>query len=67
MSERDLFIICKLLYFQFITFVLDTQIHTPPNVRYYPDHQPPLLPFLSVHILFRPSSSGYTANIAETH
>ena len=66
MSKRALFFFCKLLYFQFLTSVLDSQIHTPPRVRDYPDHQPPLLPFLSVRILFRPSASGYTANIAES-
>ena len=45
MSKRALFIFCNLFCFQFLTSVLDTQIHAPLNVRYYPDHQPPLLPF----------------------
>ena len=66
MSKRALFIFCNLFCFQFLTSVLDTQIPAQSHVRYYPGHQPPLLPFLSVRILFRPSASEYTANIAES-
>ena len=41
MSERGRFVFCNLLYFQFLTSVLDTHIHPLPHVHDCLDRQPP--------------------------